>query len=188
MVIGEYQYFLLLIHTVNNSSTYICVAFSIIIYVQVLFIALCMMNGRVSYLLLCLEGCILWPIKLFWMKIMWCDFIRNSLCGVINIVQSEWRYGLSCFHFIVFSTSRLQHVLEEREKKKNTFSPSPFLSYNQQDAIFLDLFISNRCSACFRRSLRPSSGSQNCTHSCRYCHPILLLAASMDEMVLSHLH
>ena len=39
-----------------------------------------------------------------------------------------------------------------------------------------------RCSTCFRRFLRPSSGAQNCTYSFTYFQPILLLAASVDEM------
>jgi len=34
---------------------------------------------------------------------------------------------------------------------------------------FLDLFISFNWSACFRRFLRPSSRTQNCTYSVRYC-------------------
>jgi hypothetical protein len=32
---------------------------------------------------------------------------------------------------------------------------------------------------CFRRFLRPSSGAHNCTHSFRYCLPILLLASTV---------
>ena len=39
-----------------------------------------------------------------------------------------------------------------------------------------------RRSTCFRRFLRPSSGTHNCTYSFRYCQPILLLAATVDEM------
>jgi hypothetical protein len=34
---------------------------------------------------------------------------------------------------------------------------------------FLDLFISINCSTCFRRFLRPSSRTQNCTYSVWYC-------------------
>ena len=57
-----------------------------------------------------------------------------------------------------------------------------FWEYNQQDATFLNLFISLRLSTCFRRFFRPSSGAQNCTYSVRhlsdrYCH--LLLAARL---------
>jgi len=37
-----------------------------------------------------------------------------------------------------------------------------------------------RCSICFRRFLHPSSGAHNCTHSFRYCQPILLLAAIVN--------
>ena len=34
---------------------------------------------------------------------------------------------------------------------------------------------------CFRRFLRPSSGAHNCTYIFRYCQPILLLAATVEE-------
>ena len=47
----------------------------------------------------------------------------------------------------------------------STFS---IADYNQQDATFLNLFISVRRSTCFRRSFRPSSGALNCTFSVRY--------------------
>jgi len=43
-----------------------------------------------------------------------------------------------------------------------------FSEYNQQDATFLNLFISVRRSTCFRRVFRPSSGAQNCTYSVMY--------------------
>ena len=41
-----------------------------------------------------------------------------------------------------------------------------------------------RRSTCFRRFLRPSSGAHKCTCSFMYCQPILLLAATMEEMEL----
>ena len=41
-----------------------------------------------------------------------------------------------------------------------------------------------RRSTCFRLFLRPSSGANNCTYSFKYCQPILLLAAIVDEMEL----
>jgi len=55
--------------------------------------------------------------------------------------------------------------------------------YNQQDATFLNLFISVRRSGCFRRFFRPSSGAQNCTYSIRYlsdryCDLLLALGGS----------
>jgi len=43
-----------------------------------------------------------------------------------------------------------------------------FAEYNQQDATFLNLFISVKRSICFRRFFRPSSRAQNCTYSVRY--------------------
>jgi hypothetical protein len=39
-----------------------------------------------------------------------------------------------------------------------------------------------RRSTCFRRFLRPSSGAHNCTYSFRYCQPILLPAATVEEL------
>jgi len=55
-------------------------------------------------------------------------------------------------------------------------------NYNQQDATFLDLFISTG-------AVRVSGGSSahhqeqlNCTYSFRDCHPILLLAAIVEEI------
>jgi len=55
-----------------------------------------------------------------------------------------------------------------------------FAAYNQQDATFLNLFISIRRCTCFRRVFLPSSGAQNCTYSVRYLsdhYCYLLLAA-----------
>ena len=43
-----------------------------------------------------------------------------------------------------------------------------FAQCNQQNATFLNLFISVKCSTCFRRFFCPSSGAQNCTYSIRY--------------------
>ena len=40
--------------------------------------------------------------------------------------------------------------------------------YNQQDATLHNLFISVKCSTCFRRFLHPSSGAQNCIYSIGY--------------------
>ena len=39
-----------------------------------------------------------------------------------------------------------------------------FLEYNQQDVMFLNLFISVRHSTCFRWFFHPSSGAQNYTY------------------------
>jgi len=39
-----------------------------------------------------------------------------------------------------------------------------------------------RRSTYFMRFLRPSLGAHNCTYTFRYCHPILLLAATMEEI------
>jgi hypothetical protein len=40
--------------------------------------------------------------------------------------------------------------------------------YNKQDATLHNLFISMKCSTCFRRYLRPSSRDQNCIYSIGY--------------------
>jgi len=64
--------------------------------------------------------------------------------------------------------------------------PSVFSEYNQQDATFVNLFISVRCSTCFRWVFCPSSGAQNCTYSFRhlsdrYCY-VLLAARSSNGL------
>jgi hypothetical protein len=40
--------------------------------------------------------------------------------------------------------------------------------YNQQDATLHNVFVSVKCSTCFRWVLRPSSGAQNCIYSIGY--------------------
>jgi hypothetical protein len=55
------------------------------------------------------------------------------------------------------------------------------LKYNQQDATLHKLFISVKCSKCFRRFLRPSSGVQNCIYSIGYFVKPLLLPATVVE-------
>jgi hypothetical protein len=40
--------------------------------------------------------------------------------------------------------------------------------HNQQDAMLHNGIYYYKCSTCFRRFLRPSSGAQNCVHSIRY--------------------
>ena len=57
-----------------------------------------------------------------------------------------------------------------------------FTEYNQQDTMFHNFFICVRCSTCFRRFFRPSSGAENCTYSIRYLsdqYCYLLLATKL---------
>ena len=58
-----------------------------------------------------------------------------------------------------------------------------FAEHNQQDATFLNLFISVRRSTCFRRFFRPSSGAQK-LHIQRqvFVRPLLLPAANLDRL------
>jgi hypothetical protein len=65
-----------------------------------------------------------------------------------------------------------------------------FSEYNQQNATFLNLFISVRRSTCFRRFFRPSSGEQNCTYSVRhlsdrYCYLLLAWLAAGSSIGLT---
>jgi hypothetical protein len=58
----------------------------------------------------------------------------------------------------------------------------------KQNAKFLEFtYFYRRCTS-FRRFLRPSSGAHNCTHSFRYCQPILLLAATVMKMEFHLFH
>ena len=58
-----------------------------------------------------------------------------------------------------------------------------FPNYNQQDATFLDLFISTDALHVSGGFLRPSSGAQNCTYSLRVLSTST--AASVSEIVRS---
>ena len=51
--------------------------------------------------------------------------------------------------------------------------------YNQHDATLHNLFISVRCSTCYRPFLCPSSGAQNCIYSIGYFVKPLLLPATV---------
>ena len=53
--------------------------------------------------------------------------------------------------------------------------------YNQQDATLHNLFISVKCSTCFRRFLHPSLGAQNCIYSIGYFVKPLLLPATVSS-------
>ena len=66
-----------------------------------------------------------------------------------------------------------------------------FSKYNQQDATFLNLFISVRRSTCFRRCFLPSSAAQNCTYSVRclsdrYCYLLLARLAAGSSIGLTN--
>ena len=68
----------------------------------------------------------------------------------------------------------------QRDIINNNFN----FNYNQQDAAIL-IYLFLKSSTCFRRSLRPSSGANNCTHSFRYCQPVLLPVGMVAEMELT---
>ena len=53
--------------------------------------------------------------------------------------------------------------------------------YNQKYATLQNLFTSVKCSTCFRRSLHPSSGAQNCIYGIAYFVKTLLLLATVVE-------
>ena len=82
-----------------------------------------------------------------------------------------------------YQRRRPGRTVRERNRFRNLTFTVPcianvFSEYNQQDAAFLNLFISVRRSTCFRRFFRPSSGAQNCTYSFRhlsdrYCYLLL---------------
>jgi len=76
-----------------------------------------------------------------------------------------------------------------RSRSKNLLITCPcidiVLMLNKRiDAINI-IYLFPKRSTYFRRFLCPSSGTHNCTHSFRYCQPVLLLAVMMNEMELS---
>jgi len=58
--------------------------------------------------------------------------------------------------------------------------------YNQQDAMLYNILYFCQCSICVRWFLRPSSGTQNSTHSIWYTSSLLAATASVGELELTH--
>ena len=79
---------------------------------------------------------------------------------------------------------------------RNRFTPSgrlmsrrkdhlPIFKYDQENATLHNLFIYLKCSTCFRRFFRPSSGARNCIYSIGYfVKPLLLPATVVEEIEL----
>ena len=57
--------------------------------------------------------------------------------------------------------------------------------YNQQDATLHKLFISVKCSTCFRRFLRPHQELKNCIYSIGYFVKTLLLPATFSSTTVA---
>jgi len=81
----------------------------------------------------------------------------NSLDAIIYSGQGV----TSCICHVIMC----RHLLRSREKFLIEYSQS---KTNKMQRFSVYLFISVRCSTCFRRVFRPSSGAQNCTYSARY--------------------
>jgi len=74
---------------------------------------------------------------------------------------------------------RGENITKKYFNIRTSVQPNIITNYSQQDATVLEFIYFYKRSTCFRRFLRPSSGAHNCTHSFRYCQPILLLAATV---------
>jgi hypothetical protein len=59
------------------------------------------------------------------------------------------------------------------------------LKYNQQDVTLYSILYYCKCSTCFRRFFRPSSGAQNCTHTTRYMSSLLAATVTVNAVHLS---
>jgi len=57
---------------------------------------------------------------------------------------------------------------------------------DQQDAKLHNGIYYYKCSTCFRRFLRPSSGAQNCIHNIGYFVELFLLLTAYSEFQLTH--
>ena len=90
-------------------------------------------------------------------------------------------------HSPIFMNISLSDFIRLDEKKNVRVIGNTIPNYSQQDATFFFFIYFYRRSTCFRRFLRPSSEAHNCTYSFRYCQPILLLAATVEEMALVQL-
>ena len=86
---------------------------------------------------------------------------------------------IDVFHVVL--DFRLKHSLIFPHLNKNV---NKFPRYIQRDATFLDLFVSTDALHVSGGSSAIHQEHKNCPYSFRYCQPILLLAAIVDEMEL----
>ena len=90
--------------------------------------------------------------------------------------NSEITSGSSTYFTVLIVTILMSDVHGSVRRKR-------IFKYNQQDAMLRNLFISVKCSTCFGRFLRPSSGVQNCIYSIGYfVKPLLLSATVVEDM------
>ena len=88
---------------------------------------------------------------------LYCRFIVPD-CSIC-FVQFSLMFLYRCF-FCLFGINEFDvHGSVHRKR---------IFKYNQQDAMLHNLFISVKCSTCFRWFLRPSSGAQICIYSIGY--------------------
>ena len=108
------------------------------------------------------------------------------------MVQTHSLYILcktaNTWNFVHSDSTVTSHNLNVNEGVKSATFRSNYrlrksvTNYIHQDETFLEFIYFYRRSTCFKLFLRPSSGVHNCTYSFRYCQPILLLAATVEEM------
>jgi hypothetical protein len=93
------------------------------------------------------------------------DVIKN------NSVHRHWRFGKNCsFHFqekdeILSKANGMLHFVYWR---RVTDISTDVFKHNPQYATLHDGIYYYKCSTCFRRFLRPSSGARNCIHIIGY--------------------
>jgi hypothetical protein len=121
-------------------------------------------------------------------RITTCNTTGRHLLAVRFITSQYWNWSLD-----VYVNLNSQFLLASPWRRKvgwgfdihTSVHRNIITYYSQQDATFLEFIYLYRRSTCFRRFLRPSSEAHNCTYSFRYCQPILLLAATVEEMELT---
>jgi len=87
------------------------------------------------------------------------------------LLHASWETLVITIQGVLKATLRLPTPLPNSKLQPTKFDVSLFIYFYRR-------------STCFRRFLRPSSGAHNFTYSFRYCQPIMLLAAIVDEMEL----
>ena len=123
-------------------------------------------------------------------------FVRYIHPSVVKTLGAPWKYTGTGLTGLWFGYPNNCNWIPSRGTRYYFLTfvcpciASIFAEYNQQDATFLNLFISVRRSTCFRRGF-PSSGAQNCAHSVRYlsdqyCYLLLFWLAAGSNIGLTN--
>ena len=119
---------------------------------------------------------------LLWSSVI-CHLVWYRCVRCHTVTRFSWQAAATVSAALSPAVRSTGWSLRRRNGSHTIWINALFSEYNQQDAMFLNFFISVKSCTCFRLFFRPSSGAQNYTYSVRYlsvqyCYLLLAWTAS----------